>query len=320
MSWDFHENFTQNPSSSSDIIPQTQQRIRDDSSSDEEFKKIAPIPTQAIVCDESDESEDELEITLPGSPVFENRRKKENSPQSSPVFHSQSLLSISRNSAARRNIFQRKTDNSSEDLFGESSQQIESAPSTQQSPEIQGQRSNDSTKISSASSLSLIDEENKFHSFYVQAENRERKIKKPKKGGFVEKLDFALKKQASERVLNQHLPSKLRKSGAEKKIAQVLKLYSDYSLVVLTCQDYQLDPNTGKQVIFDLIVDNPMDLKTKKLSDHCDISIESPWLTFYDAQNNPVISNVFKFEVLNHQKKKPDMLIETKLLYEKSKD
>ena len=45
----------------------------------------------------------------------------------------------------------------------------------------------------------------------------DKKIKKPTKGGIVEKFDLAMKKSASDRVLNQHLPSKLRRTKPEKK-------------------------------------------------------------------------------------------------------
>ena len=51
----------------------------------------------------------------------------------------------------------------------------------------------------------------------LQNNRRDKKIKKPTKGGIVEKFDLAMKKNASDRVLNQHLPSKLRRTKTEKK-------------------------------------------------------------------------------------------------------
>ena len=52
---------------------------------------------------------------------------------------------------------------------------------------------------------------------FMNLHQSDKKIKRPKKGGFVEKLDLALKKSASDRVLNEHLPAKLRKANSEKK-------------------------------------------------------------------------------------------------------
>ena len=51
----------------------------------------------------------------------------------------------------------------------------------------------------------------------LQNNRSDKKIKKPTKGGIVEKFDLAMKKSASDRVLNQHLPSKLRGTKPEKK-------------------------------------------------------------------------------------------------------
>ena len=51
----------------------------------------------------------------------------------------------------------------------------------------------------------------------LQNNRSDKKIKRPTKGGIVEKFDLAMKKSASDRVLNQHLPSKLRRTKPEKK-------------------------------------------------------------------------------------------------------
>ena len=51
----------------------------------------------------------------------------------------------------------------------------------------------------------------------LQNNRSDKKIKRPTKGGIVEKFDLAMKKSASDRVLNQHLPSKLRGTKPEKK-------------------------------------------------------------------------------------------------------
>jgi len=318
VSFDFEDNYTQ-------AISETQQI--DDQSSDEDGDKKKRLlhmkPTQAILCDsDDDEIEEDEENSGAISPVFESNRTR--SP--SPVFQSQSLLQTKRvrrtlwetNSATRNS----KHDTSSEDMFA-ATQNIESAPSTQ-SPLARQQLSGDSTKISSPGSFQSVDELAGIANLdtFMNLHQSAKKIKKPKKGGFVEKLDLALKKSASDRVLNEHLPAKLRKANSEKKTAQVLKVTSDWSLVILRCLDYQLDPKTGKREEFDLILDNPNDRQRCKLSEKCDITIIGPWLSFVDETGTNVISNVFKFDVIGQPNPSGNrkMFKETKVLYEENSE
>jgi len=314
-SFDFEDNCTQTVSET--------QRIDESSDEDGDNKKKSLYlkPTQAILSDsDNDDIEDDEENSVAISPVFESNRTR--SP--SPVFQSQSLLQTKRvrrtlwetNSATRTS----KHETSSEDMFA-ASQNIESAPSTQ-SPFSKQHLSGDSTKISSPGSFQSVDELAGIANLdtFMNLHQSDKKIKRPKKGGFVEKLDLALKKSASDRVLNEHLPAKLRKANSEKKTAQVLKITSDWSLVILRCLDYQLDPKNGKREEFDLLLDNPNDRRRCKLSEKCDITIEGPWLSFSDKNGTKVISNVFKFEVIRQPNEKRKLFKEIQVLYEKDSE
>ena len=98
--------------------------------------------------------------------------------------------------------------------------------------------------------------------------------------------------------------------------AQVLKITSNWSLVILRCLDYQLNPANGKREEFDVIVDNPKDLQNCKLTEKCDITIEGPWLSFPDKNGTKVISNVFKFDVVRHQSGNRKLFNDIQVLYE----
>lgn len=207
-SFDFEDDSTK-------IVSETQQ-IDETTSSSEDEKKISILkPTQAILTDSDDHAESE---ELPGnsmaiSPVFHSNRTR----TPSPVFPSQSLLQTSKR--AKRTLWKAQSA-SSEDMFFQPSQNIESVPSTQ-SPTAK-HLSGDSTKISSpgsfqsADELAAIADLDTFRYLHQQSRS-DKKIKRPKKGGLVEKLDLAMKQKASDHLLNQHLPLKLRKNKTEKK-------------------------------------------------------------------------------------------------------
>jgi len=322
-SFDFEDNFTQSVTGT--------QRI-DEGSSDEDRgdgNKFSLLkPTQAIQTDSGEDENNEESEEIAGfsggiSPVFESNRTR--SP--SPVFPSQSLLATKK--SAKRSLWKARAaveDSSSDDMFGPT-QNIESDPSTQSPNLMTKYLSGDSTKIDSPGSFQSVDELaaianlDTFHTL-LQNNRSDKKIKRPTKGGIVEKFDLAMKKSASDRVLNQHLPSKLRRPKPEKKTVQVLKITSDWSLVILRCLDYQLDPQNGKREEFDLIVDQPVDLQRCKLTEKCDITIEGPWLSFFDQEGTKVTSNVFKFDVINkqnHPSEKRKLFNEEKVFYQAKK-
>ena len=178
--------------------------------------------------------------------------------------------------------------------------------------------SGESTRIESASSAASsqqIEEDSQYFAFH-DVTGISKKPKRPKKGGLVEKLDLAMKKLTSERILCQHLPEKIR-GGKEKskKNAQVLNIYHSFSKVILTCLDYQLE--NGQRKTFDLILEITPELKSKKICENCDIKIEGPWLSFQIPQENQVITNVFKFSVINSTEKQ-EKVLEKQVLLTKS--
>lgn len=296
-SWDFDESFTSKT-----------QQINDESSDGEE--KMEASCSQSIASNSDKEDHGNM------SPVYHSRRRlRHHSPGSSPVFHSQSLL----RSGGSRKSLKKSLDFEPENVEEMDSQAIQSTQTTGASPSLTHCKSGDSTKISSASSSaasSQVLNEDEFYSFHDMTAVT-KKPKKPKKGGLVEKLDVSLKKLASDRVLSHHLPLKLRGQNSVKiGKAQVLKISSiSSSAIVLTCLDYQLNAQTGKRQEFELILDNSLDIKGKKLTQNCDVSIEGPWQSFKSKSGKTVISNVFKFQVVNHH---PKILkkIEKKIIYE----
>ena len=157
-------------------------------------------------------------------------------------------------------------------------------------------------------------------SFFEANSASAKKRKKARKNGLVEKLDLALKRLASDRALCHHLPSRLRCDETDnKRWAQVLKVFSKFSKLTLECLDYQLDPESGARRVFDLIVDSYLDLKTKKISQGCDITIEGPWLSFTRLEGSrQVISNVSKLTVMNESdgRQPIEMIIEQQVLHE----
>ena len=167
-------------------------------------------------------------------------------------------------------------------------QKIDSCSSTQSPPVIQRE---ESTHISTptSSNSSIANSQPDFTSF---RETRTRR-KRPKKGGLIDKLQFALSKEASNQRLDAHLPAKLRTDTGLTKSGQVLEVYKTFPKLTLKCLEHKLDPDSGERKVFNVLVD-----KNFQINKGCDVKIDGPWHVFLDKEIQ-IFSQVSKVSVIS---------------------
>ena len=171
-------------------------------------------------------------------------------------------------------------------------QKIDSCSSTQSPPPVIQRE--ESTHISTPTSSNSSLANNTQPDFTSFRETTRKRRRKPKKDGLVEKLQFALQKEASNQRLNSHLPAKLRKDSGLKKSGRVLEVYKTFSKVTLKCLEHILDSKSGERKEFQVLVD-----KNLQVTKGCDVKIEGPWHSFRDKEIQ-VFSQVSKISVIQN--------------------